>query len=277
MLNLGCHLSISKGFLNIGKEAVSINADTFQFFTRNPQGGKAKDLDMEDIKQYNDFAASHHFAKIVAHAPYTLNPCSDNPKTREFAQIVFVDDLKRMEYVPHNYYNFHPGSHVGQGIKQGIIMISDLLNRILLPEQSTTVLLETMSGKGSEVGSSFEELAQIIEAVKLPDKIGVCLDTCHVFAAGYDIVNDLDGVLSKFDQTIGLKRLRAVHLNDSLMPFNSHKDRHAKIGEGLIGSDALIRFVNHEIIKDLPIILETPNDVAGYAKEIEFLQKNFAK
>lgn len=274
MLNLGCHLSISKGFLNIGKEAASIKANTFQFFTRNPQGGKAKDLDLEDLKKYNEFAANNHFAKIVAHAPYTLNPCSDNLKTREFAQMVFTDDLKRMECVPHNYYNFHPGSHVGQGIEQGISMISNLLNDILLPEQSTIVLLETMSGKGSEVGSKFDELAKIIKAVKLQDKIGVCLDTCHIFAAGYNIVEDLESVLAEFDKIIGLKRLKAIHLNDSMMPFNSHKDRHAKIGQGQIGADALVRFVNHEAIKNLPIILETPNDVAGYAKEIAFLQKN---
>lgn len=272
MLHIGCHLSISKGFLHIGKEALSINADTFQFFTRNPQGGQAKEIDAADAAAYNDLAAKNNFAKIVAHAPYTLNPCSDNPQTREFAEMVFTDDLKRMEFVPHNYYNFHPGSHVGQGAKKGIEMIIELLNRILKPEQSTVVLLETMSGKGSEVGRSFEELAAIINGVKLKEKMGVCLDTCHVFAAGYDIVNNLDGVLSEFDNIIGLERLRAVHLNDSLMPFASNKDRHAKIGEGEIGQAALERFVKHPAIKNLPIILETPNDLKGYAAEIKLMR-----
>ena len=272
MLHIGCHLSISKGFEHIGQEAKSIGADTFQFFTRNPQGGKAKDIDAEDVAKYNEFARQNNFAKIVAHAPYTLNPCSDNDKTREFAEMVFADDLKRMEYVPDNYYNFHPGSHVGQGSKTGIKMIVDLLNRILQKEQTTTVLLETMSGKGSEVGYRFEELAEIIDGVKLKEKLGVCMDTCHVFAAGYDIVNDLDGVLTAFDKIIGLKRLKAVHLNDSLMPFESHKDRHAKIGAGAIGAEALKRFVKHSAICSLPIVLETPNDLAGYAAEIKMMR-----
>lgn len=272
MLHIGCHLSISKGFMHIGKEASSIGADTFQFFTRNPQGGQAKDIDVNDAEKYNIYAVQNNFAKIVAHAPYTLNPCSDKAETREFAEMVFADDLKRMEYVPHNYYNFHPGSHVGQGTEKGIVMITDLLNRILTSAQTTTVLLETMSGKGSEVGSTFEQLAEIIGGVKLTDKIGVCMDTCHIFAAGYDIVNDLDGVLRRFDEVIGLKRLKAVHLNDSLMPFASHKDRHAKIGEGLIGKDALTNFVNHPAISSLPIILETPNDLAGYAAEIKMMR-----
>lgn len=272
MLHIGCHLSISKGFEHIGQEAKSIGADTFQFFTRNPQGGKAKDIDAEDAAKYNEFARQNNFAKIVAHAPYTLNPCSDNDKTREFAEMVFADDLKRMEYVPDNYYNFHPGSHVGQGSKVGIKMIVDLLNRILRKEQTTTILLETMSGKGSEVGCRFEELAEIIDGVELNDKIGVCMDTCHVFAAGYDIVNDLDGVMTAFDKIIGLKRLKAVHLNDSLMPFGSHKDRHAKIGAGAIGAEALKRFVKHSAICSLPIVLETPNDLAGYAAEIKMMR-----
>ncbi len=272
MLNIGCHLSISKGFEHIGKEAMSIGANTFQFFTRNPQGGKAKDVDINDVHKYNTFAAQNRFAKIVAHAPYTLNPCSDNPQTVEFAQMVFADDLQRMELVPHNYYNFHPGSHVGQGAEKGISMIIDLLNKILRQEQTTTVLLETMSGKGSEVGRSFEELAEIINGVKLKQKLGVCMDTCHVFAAGYDIVNNLDGVMTEFNQVIGLERLKAVHLNDSLMPFASHKDRHAKIGEGEIGEKALVRFVNHDAVKNLPIILETPNDLVGYADEIKLMK-----
>ncbi len=274
MLHIGCHLSISKGFEHIGKEAESIGADTFQFFTRNPQGGKAKEIDAKDVQKYNDFAAQKGFAKIVAHAPYTLNPCSDNPQTREFAEMVFADDLRRMEFVPHNYYNFHPGSHVGQGVAKGVEMIADLLNRILRKEQTTTVLLETMSGKGSEVGANFAELAQIMDKVKLKEKVGVCMDTCHVFAAGYDIVNDLDGVMRQFDEIIGLERLKAVHLNDSLMPFASHKDRHAKIGEGKIGQEALVRFVKHSAVKNLPIILETPNDLAGYKAEIKLMRDN---
>ena len=232
MLHIGCHLSISKGFAHIGKEALSIKADTFQFFTRNPQGGKAKDIDLADVAKFRALAAENHFAPVVAHAPYTLNPCSDNPQTREFAEMVFSDDLKRMELIPHNYYNFHPGSHVGQGVSMGIAMIIDLLNRILTPEQNTIVLLETMSGKGSEIGRSFEELAEIRAGVKLKDKLGVCLDTCHVFAAGYDIVNNLDGVMAEFDKIIGLQHLKAIHLNDSLMPLASNKDRHAKIGAG---------------------------------------------
>lgn len=275
MLHIGCHLSISKGFAHIGKEALSIKADTFQFFTRNPQGGKAKEIDLADAAKFCTIAAENHFAPVVAHAPYTLNPCSDNPQTREFAEMVFADDLKRMEYIPHNYYNFHPGSHVGQGAAAGIAMIIDLLNRILTPEQNTIVLLETMSGKGSEVGRSFEELAEIRAGVKLKDKLGVCLDTCHVFAAGYDIVNNLAGVMAEFDKIIGLQHLKAVHLNDSLMPLGSNKDRHAKIGAGEIGADALIRFVNHQAVKNLPFVLETPNDLAGYAAEIELLRNNF--
>lgn len=273
MLNIGCHLSVSKGFLNMGKVASSINANTFQFFTRNPQGGRAKDIDEQDLLAYNEYAETHNFAKIVAHAPYTLNPCSDNPQTREFALMVFEDDLKRMEYIPHNYYNFHPGSHVGQGVQKGVEMIVDVLNRILFQNQKTTVLLETMSGKGSEVGSRFEELAEIIAKTNLNDKLGVCMDTCHIFAAGYDIVNNLDGVFSKFDKIIGLERLKAIHLNDSLMPFASHKDRHAKIGEGLIGKEALIRFINHPAVKNLPFILETPNELDGYAAEIKLLKE----
>lgn len=277
MLHIGCHLSISKGFAHIGKEALSIKADTFQFFTRNPQGGKAKDIDLADVAKFRTLAAENHFAPLVAHAPYTLNPCSDNPQTREFAEMVFADDLKRMEHIPYNYYNFHPGSHVGQGAGAGIAMIIDLLNRILTAEQHTVVLLETMSGKGSEIGRSFEELAEIRAGVKLKDKLGVCLDTCHIFAAGYDIVHNLDGVMSEFDKIIGLQHLKAIHLNDSLMPLGSNKDRHAKIGAGEIGTDALIRFVNHPAVKNLPFILETPNDLAGYAAEIEFMRKNYSE
>lgn len=272
MVNIGCHLSISKGFYHIGKEALSINANTFQFFTRNPQGGKAKDINIEDIQKYNLLAKENNFAPIIAHSPYTLNPCSDNAKTTEFARMVFEDDLKRMELIPGNYYNFHPGSHVGQGIDVGISMIIDLLNEVLFENQTTMVLLETMSGKGSEVGSHFEELARIIEGVKLKEKLGVCMDTCHIFSAGYDIINDLKGVLNEFDNIIGLDKLKAIHLNDSLMPFGANKDRHAKIGEGYIGKEALINFVKHPIINKLPIVLETPNNLIGYAKEIELLR-----
>lgn len=277
MLHIGCHLSISKGFAHIGKEALSIKADTFQFFTRNPQGGKAKDIGLADVAKFRALADENHFVPVVAHAPYTLNPCSDNPQTREFAEMVFSDDLKRMELIPHNYYNFHPGSHVGQGVSSGIAMIIDLLNRILTPEQNTIVLLETMSGKGSEIGRSFEELAEIRAGVKLKDKLGVCLDTCHVFAAGYDIVNNLDGVMAEFDKIIGLQHLKAIHLNDSLMPLGSNKDRHAKIGAGEIGAKPLFSFINHPAVKNLPFVLETPNDLAGYAAEIELLRKNFDK
>ena len=272
MLNIGAHLSSAKGLANMGKDAVKIGADTFQFFTRNPQGGKAKDINPADVAEFLALAKQYHFAKFVAHAPYTLNPCSDNPSTREFAEMVFADDLKRMEYVPHNYYNFHPGSHVGQGVEVGIDMIAALLDRVLTKNQTTMVLLETMSGKGSEVGSKFEELQQIISKVKLPEKLGVCLDTCHVYSAGYDIVNNLDEVLAEFDTIIGLDKLKAIHLNDSKMPFASHKDRHEKIGQGTIGLDAIVRIVNHKKLKELPFILETPNDLAGWAQEIKLLR-----
>ena len=274
MLNIGCHLSVSKGFSHIAKEAVSINANTFQFFTRNPQGGKAKDWDITDIENYKKTAAEHHFAPIVAHAPYTLNPCSDNPQTREFAQMVFAQDLSKLSLIPDAYYNFHPGSHVGQGTQQGINMIVDLLNNVLKPEFPNMVLLETMSGKGSEIGKTFAELSEIISGVKLKEKLGVCMDTCHIFAAGYDIVHNLDMVLADFDKIIGLTKLKAIHLNDSLMPFASHKDRHAKIGEGEIGAKALTEFVNNPYIKNLPIILETPNEIDGYAREIQFLRSS---
>lgn len=272
MLNIGAHLSSAKGLANMGKDAVKIGADTFQFFTRNPQGGKAKDINPADVAEFLALAKQYHFAKFVAHAPYTLNPCSDNPSTREFAEMVFVDDLKRMEYVPHNYYNFHPGSHVGQGVEAGIDMIAALLDKVLTKEQTTMVLLETMSGKGSEVGAKFEELQKIMDRVKLPEKLGVCLDTCHVYSAGYDIVNNLDEVLAEFDTIIGLDKLKAIHLNDSKMPFASHKDRHEKIGQGTIGLDAIVRIVNHKKLKELPFILETPNDLAGWAQEIKLLR-----
>ena len=275
MLNIGCHLSSSKGFLHMGEEALTIDANTFQFFTRNPRGSRAKEIDPKDAKQLCVLLNRHSFAAILAHAPYTLNPCSADPKTREFALITLADDLSRMEYIPNSLYNFHPGSHVGQGIDTGIGLIVDNLNEILTPEQSTTVLLETMSGKGSEVGSTFEELRQIIDGVKLSDQIGVCLDTCHVYDAGYDIVNDLDGVLRHFDQVIGLDRLKAIHLNDSKNPFASHKDRHEKIGEGSIGLEAFIRIINHPALNRLPFYLETPNELEGYAKEIRLLREAY--
>lgn len=275
-LNIGCHLSSSKGFLNMGKEAVKLGGNTFQFFTRNPRGGQAKDLNEEDIKAYIEFAKENNFALIVAHAPYTLNACAKDDYKREFAFNTMVDDIKRMETVPGNYYNFHPGSHVEQGVEKGIELISDMLNKIITKEQTTTILLETMAGKGSEVGRSFNELKEIYDRVELKEKIGVCLDTCHVYDAGYDIVNDLDGVLKEFDEIMGIDKLKAIHINDSKNPFASHKDRHEKIGEGSIGLEAMERIINHPLLRDLPFILETPNELPGYAKEIEML-KNLYK
>ena len=272
MLNIGSHLSASKGYLHMAKEAVSIGANTFQFFTRNPRGGSAKAIDADDVKRALEYMSENNFAKILAHAPYTLNPCSKDEKTRDFAFMAMSDDLMRMEYTPHQLYNFHPGSHVGQGVEVGIEMIAGLLNKVITPQTTTTVLLETMSGKGSEVGSRFEELREIIDKTELSDKLGVCLDTCHVYDAGYDIVNNLDGVLDEFDRIIGLERLKAIHLNDSKNPFESHKDRHEKIGEGSIGLDAMKRIINHPELKDLPFFLETPNELDGYKKEIEILK-----
>ena len=276
MLHIGCHLSASKGFFNMGKEAFSIGADTFQFFTRNPRGGSAKEISQIDVDRYNNFSIKNNFTSILAHAPYTINPCSDNPITREFAELAMRDDLRRMEFVPNNLYNFHPGSHVGQGVDKAIELISDILNRVLTSQTTTTVLLETMSGKGSEVGSKFEELQAIIDRVDLSEKLGVCLDTCHVFSAGYDIVHNLDDVLDEFNTVIGLNRLKAIHLNDSMMPFASHKDRHEKIGKGTIGAEALIRVINHSKLKHLPFLLETPNELSGYAQEIDFLRRNYS-
>lgn len=273
MLHIGAHLSAAKGFLHMGKEALSIQADTFQFFTRNPRGGAAKDLNPQDILAFQELAETHGFQPILAHAPYTLNPAAANPETRAFALQVMADDMKRMEALPHNLYNFHPGSHVGQGTSVGITLICDILNTILTPEQNTTVLLETMSGKGSEIGSTFEELSEIIQRTVCQDKIGVCLDTCHVYSAGYDIRQDLDGVLEHFDRVIGLNRLKAIHLNDSLTPFNSHKDRHEKLGKGSLGLEAIIRFVTHPALKEKPFFLETPqDDITGYKNEIALLR-----
>lgn len=275
MLKIGCHLSASAGYVHMFNEALSIGANTFQFFTRNPRGGKAKVIDEKDVEEFNRLSKENNFAKILAHAPYTLNACSETERTREFALEVFEDDLKRLEYTPNSLYNFHPGSHVGQGAEKGIELISETLNAVLFEDMTTTVLLETMAGKGSEVGRCFEELKAIIDKVELNHKLGVCLDTCHIYDGGYDIVNNLDGVIDEFDSVIGLERLKAIHLNDSLHGFESHKDRHAKIGEGHLGNDAIIRIINHPKLKHLPFFLETPNDVSGYGKEIAFLKENY--
>ncbi len=272
MLNIGCHLSTTKGYENMGKEAIKIGANTFQYFTRNPRGGKAKDIDEKDILALRKLMEENKFAKILAHAPYTLNGCSADESTRQFATEMMADDLERLKYLPTSLYNFHPGSHVKQGVDVGINYIVEMLNKVLKPEHTTIVLLETMAGKGTEVGRTFEEIAEIISRVDLKEKMGVCLDTCHVYDAGYDIVNDLDGVLEEFDRIIGLDRLHAIHLNDSKNPFNSHKDRHEKIGEGEIGFEAIKKIINHPKLKNIPFFLETPNELDGYAKEIEMLR-----
>lgn len=261
----------------MGKTAVSIGANTFQFFTRNPRGSRAKAIDEKDVKEFLEFSSHKDICQILAHAPYTLNACSKDERTREFALETMEDDLKRMEYVPGNCYNFHPGSHVGQGAEAGIRLIAQTLNQILKPDQHTTVLLETMAGKGTEVGRSFEELRAILDLVELPQLMGVCLDTCHVYDAGYDIVNDLDGVLEQFDRVIGLDKLKAIHMNDSKNPFASHKDRHEKIGEGSIDLEAFERIINHPQLQGTPIYLETPNELDGYAAEIRMLQERYRK
>ena len=275
MIYTGCHLSSSKGFEAMGKNALKLGADTFAFFTRNPRGGNAKTIDPDDAARFRKLAEEHRFGKLVAHAPYTLNPCAAKAEVRDFAFRAFQEDLERMEYIPGNYYNFHPGSHVGQGAETGIKKISEILNEVLTREQSTTVLLETMSGKGSEVGRNFQELRQIIDRVEYKEKLGICLDTCHVWDGGYDIVNDLDGVLKEFDQVIGLERLKAIHLNDSMNGLGSHKDRHARIGEGEIGLEALLRVINHPAVRGIPFILETPNDDEGWAREIALLRNGY--
>ncbi|MDS0524182.1 deoxyribonuclease IV [Clostridium sp. SHJSY1] len=272
MLNIGCHLSTTKGFENMGKEAIQIGANTFQFFTRNPRGGKAKEIDKSDVEALLKILEENKFAKLLAHAPYTLNACSADERTREYAKEMMKDDLKRMEYLPNNLYNFHPGSHVKQGVDVGINYIVSLLNSVIKPEQTTKILLETMAGKGTEIGRNFEEIAEIISKVELNNHLGVCLDTCHVYDAGYDIVNSLDAVLDEFDRIIGLNRLHAIHLNDSKNPFESHKDRHEKIGEGSIGIEAITRIINHPKLRHMPFFLETPNELDGYAKEIESLR-----
>ena len=272
MLTIGAHLSASKGYTAMLKQAQEIGANTFQFFTRNPRGGSAKAIDQKDVDTFLELMKSENFPVILAHAPYTLNCCSAKPETREFALNTFADDLMRMEYTPGQLYNFHPGSHVGQGEEIGIEQIAEILNKVLFPEMTTTVLLETMAGKGTEIGRNFDELRSIIDRVELSDKMGVCLDTCHIHDGGYDIVNDLDGVLEAFDKVIGLDRLKAIHLNDSKNPLAAHKDRHEKIGEGYIGLDAFERIINHPSLKNLPFFLETPNELDGYAKEIEMLR-----
>ncbi len=275
MLKIGCHLSSSKGYLAMGKDAVKINANTFQFFTRNPRGGNAKAIDPTDVERYLAFAKEHGISQILAHAPYTLNACAADEGLRDFARRTMADDLLRLEYTPGNCYNFHPGSHVKQGVEVGISYIAEMLNAILKPEQTTTVLLETMSGKGSEIGRNFEELREILDRVELSDHMGVCMDTCHVWDGGYDIAGHLDEVITEFDRVIGLSRLKAIHLNDSLNPLGAHKDRHAKIGEGCIGKEALIRVINHPALKDLPFYLETPNELPGYAAEIALMRENW--
>ena len=272
MFTIGAHLSINKGFENIGLEALSIDANTFQFFPRSPRGGKAKKLDPDDVDKLQELMDNTTMDVILAHAPYIINLASKSEKTRNNASEIFEDDLRRLDQLPNNMYNFHPGSHVQQGVDKGIELIVDSLNKLIREDQKTTVLLETMAGKGTEIGRSFEELQAIIEKVELDDKLGVCLDTCHVYDAGYDIVNNLDGVLDEFDSVIGLDRLKAIHLNDSKFGLSSHKDRHEKIGLGKIGIDAITDIINHEKLRDLPFYLETPNDVEGYKNEIELLR-----
>ena len=273
MLYIGNHTSSSKGYAAMGRQIVKNGGNTFAFFTRNPRGGNAKAIDPADVAKFQEIAREHEFGKIVAHAPYTLNACAAKENLWDFARNTFSDDLKRMEATPGNYYNFHPGSHVGQGIEVGIQKIAEVLNAVLTEEQTTTVLLETMAGKGSEVGSHFQELRAIMDLVEKRDKLGICLDTCHVWDGGYDIVNDLDGVLTEFDRIIGLDHLKAIHLNDSLMPFASRKDRHARIGEGTIGLEAIVRIINHPALRHLPFYLETPNELPGYAYEISILRE----
>lgn len=273
MIRIGCHLSPSKGLLHMGQDALSIRANTFQFFLRNPRGSKAKALDAADAAALMALLREKDMLPVVAHAPYTLNPCAADPRVQEFAAMVMADDLVRMGSFPGNLYNFHPGSHVGQGVEMGIDKTATLLNTLMTPDMSVTVLIETMAGQGSEIGGTFEQVSEIIRRVDLSDKVGVCLDTCHVFAAGYDIVHDLDGVLEQFDQHIGLDRLKALHVNDSMFPLGSCKDRHAQIGKGCIGLDALLELVNHPALTKLPMILETPQeDLSGYAREIALLR-----
>lgn len=272
MFKIGCHLSASKGYANMAKEILSIGGNTFQYFTRNPRGGNAKELDLDDVEEYKKIASDNRIEVILAHAPYTINVCSADEKIRRFGIDTMKDDIRRLEVIGNSMYNFHPGSHVGQGVDVGINFIVEALNEILTEEQNTTVLLETMAGKGSEVGRKFEELKVIIDNVKSSNKLGVCLDTCHVYDAGYDIVNDLDGVLDEFDRVMGIERLKAIHINDSKNPFESHKDRHEKIGEGFIGVDTFEKLINNPRLAELPFYLETPNELDGYEKEIALLK-----
>ncbi len=276
MFKIGCHLSSSGGYLAMGKEAVRIGANTFQFFTRNPRGGQAKPFDPEDVKAFEEYRKENGIVSVLAHAPYTMNACAKDEGLREFAKNTMADDIFRLNHIEGALYNFHPGSHVQQGAEIGIEYIAQMLNSVLTKEQTTTVLLETMSGKGSEVGRSFEEIRAIIDKVELNEKLGVCLDTCHVYDGGYDIINNLDGVLKEFDDIIGLERLKAIHLNDSKNPFASHKDRHEKIGDGSLGIEAIERIINHPLLREIPFFLETPNDIDGYEKEIACL-KNLYK
>lgn len=272
MLTIGCHLSISKGYLHMGKEALSLGANTFQYFTRNPRGGKARTFDEADMKALEAFMAEHNFGKILGHAPYTLNACAADPSLRQFAKNMMREDLERLKFLPNQLYNFHPGSHVKQGVDQGIEYIVEALNEVMFEGMHTTVLLETMAGKGTEVGRTFEEIARIIDGVKLKDYIGVCMDTCHIHEGDYDIIGDLDGVMESFDKIVGLDRLHAIHLNDSKNPRGAHKDRHEKIGEGHIGLEAITKVINHPALRNLPFYLETPNELDGYAKEIALLR-----
>lgn len=272
MQYIGCHLTISKGFSAMGRQAVELGANTAQFFTRNPRGGKAKDIDPADMQGLRDIMAQHSFGPLIAHAPYTINPCAQKPETLEFARITMADDLRRLEYLPGTLYNFHPGSHVGQGPEAAVEKIAQTLNQVLFPGMQTTVLLETMAGKGTEMGRSFEELRAIMDRVDHAEYLGVCLDTCHVSDAGYDIIGDLDGVLSEFDRIIGLSRLKALHLNDSMNPPGSHKDRHQKLGQGFLGLECFRHIMEHPVLKPLPKVLETPNELPGYAAEISLLR-----
>ena len=273
MFKIGCHLSIGNGFLKAAKKIISLGGNTFQYFSRNPQGGKAKQWDQSDFEAYIEYANMNGIDSLLCHAPYTLNACSANPETREFARICFKEDIKILEKFPNALYNFHPGSHTGQGVQVGIEQIVEILNEVIYPEMKTTILLECMAGKGSEVGRNFEEIAEIISKVKYSEKLGVCLDTCHIYSAGYDIVNNLEGVLDEFDKIIGLDKLKAIHLNDSKMPYASNKDRHEKIGKGTIGIETIIKIINNSRLKDLPFYLETPNEDDGYREEIEYLKK----
>lgn len=276
-LYIGNHTTSSKGYTRMARQMIANGGNTFAFFTRNPRGGRAKEIDPEDVRKFLELTEEYKFGKIVAHAPYTLNACAAKENIREFARETMADDLKRMEWTPGNYYNFHPGSHVGQGAEAGVRMIAEMLNEVLTEDQTTTVLLETMSGKGTETGRNFEELRQILDLVEKKDKMGICLDTCHVWDGGYDIVNNLDGVLEEFDRIIGLEKLKAIHLNDSLNDLGSHKDRHARIGEGRIGLEALVRVIRHPRLEGIPFILETPNDDEGWAAEIRTLREAYEK